>query len=47
MATGKIETDMTLVSSIATEVVEKSVTNDIKNANYVKNIPTYKDIICE
>lgn len=47
MATGEIETDMTLLSSIATEVVEKSVINAIKNSNSVKNIPAYKDIICE
>lgn len=47
MATGEIEIDMTLLSSIATEVVEKSVINAIKNANSVKNIPAYKDIICE
>ena len=44
MATGKIETDMTLLTSIATEVVEKSIINAIKNANTVKNIPAYKDI---
>lgn len=47
MATGEIETDMTLLSSIATEVVEKSVINAIKNVNSVKNIPAYKDIICK
>ncbi|MGL4914592.1 MAG: P1 family peptidase [Romboutsia sp.] len=44
MATGEIETDITLLTSIATEVVEKSVINAIKNANTVKNIPAYKDI---
>lgn len=45
MATGEIESDITLVSSIATEVVEKSVINAIKNANSIKNIPSYKEII--
>ena len=45
MATGEIESDITLISSIATEVVEKSVINAIKNANSIKNIPSYKEII--
>ncbi|MGL5315261.1 MAG: P1 family peptidase [Peptostreptococcaceae bacterium] len=46
MATGEIETDMTLLGSLATEVVEKSVINAIKNATGVKNILSYKDISC-
>ena len=45
MATGEIESDITLISSIATEVVEKSVINAIKNANSIKNIPSYKEMI--
>lgn len=45
MATGEIESDITLISSLATEVVEKSVINAIKNANSIKNIPSYKEII--
>lgn len=45
MATGEIETDMTLLGSLATEVVEKSVISAIKNAEGVKNILSYKDLI--
>lgn len=44
MATGEIEADITLLGSLATEVVEKSVINAIKNAMGVKNILSYKDI---
>lgn len=44
MATGEIETDITLLGSLATEVVQKSVINAIKNANSVDNILSYKDI---
>lgn len=47
MATGEVETDITLLSSMATEVVEKSVINAIKNADSVKNIFAYKDINCK
>lgn len=47
IATGEIEIDMTLLSSIATEVVAKSVINAIKKAESVENIPSYKNIICE
>lgn len=43
MATGEIETDITLLGSLATEVVQKSVINAIKNANSVNNILSYKD----
>lgn len=45
MATGEVESDITLISSLAVEVVEKSVINAIKNANSIKNIPSYKEII--
>lgn len=44
MATGEVESDITLIGSLATEVVEKSVINAIKNANSIKNIVSYKDI---
>lgn len=46
LATGEIEADITLLGSLATEVVEKSVINAIKNAESVKNIPAHKDIFC-
>lgn len=46
MATGEVEADMTLLGSLATEVVEKSVINAIKNAIGVKNILSHKDISC-
>lgn len=44
MATGEIETDITLLGSLSVEVVEKSIINAIKNATSVKNIPSYNDI---
>lgn len=44
MATGEIEADITLLGSLATEVVEKSIINAIKNADTIKNIIAYKDI---
>ena len=44
MATGEVESDIALIGSLATEVVEKSVINAIKNANSIKNIVSYKDI---
>lgn len=44
IATGEIETDITLLGSLATEVVQKSVINAIKNANSVNNILSYKDM---
>ena len=44
MATGEIESDITLLGSLAAEVVEKSVINAIKNAENVNNIISYKDI---
>ncbi|MEG1312156.1 MAG: P1 family peptidase [Peptostreptococcaceae bacterium] len=46
IATGEIETDITLLGSLATEVVEKSIINAIKNAETVGNILSYKDINC-
>lgn len=46
MATGEIETDVTLLGSLAAEVVEKSVINAIKNSTSVKNILSYNDISC-
>lgn len=45
MATGEIESDVTLLGSLATEVMEKSIINAIKNSDSVDNIPSYKDII--
>ena len=44
LATGKIETDVTLLGSLATEVVEKSIINAIKNAKSINNIPSYNEI---
>lgn len=44
MATGEVEADITLLGSLATEVVEKSIINAIKNAETIKNIIAYKDI---
>ena len=44
IATGEIESDITLIGSLATEVVEKSVINAIKNAKNVNNIVSYEDI---
>ncbi|WP_042277239.1 P1 family peptidase [[Clostridium] dakarense] len=43
MATGEVEADITLLGSLATEVVQKSVINAIKNANSVNNILSYKE----
>ena len=43
IATGEIETDITLLGSIATEVVEKSIINAIKNAKTTNNIPSYNE----
>lgn len=44
IATGEIESDITLLGSLATEVVQKSVINAIKNASSVNNILSYKDM---
>ena len=38
------ETDITLLGSLATEVVEKSIINAIKNAESIGEIRSYKDI---
>lgn len=43
IATGEIETDITLLGSIATEVVEKSIISAIKNAKMINNIPSYSE----
>lgn len=44
LATGEVETDITLLGSIASEVVEKSVINSIKNASKTNNILSYNEI---
>ena len=46
MATGEVETDITLLGSLAAEVVEKSIINAIKKADSIGNIHSYKDIAC-
>ncbi len=47
MATGEIETDVTLLGSLATEVIEKSILNAIKNADTIKGIPSYRELVKE
>ena len=46
MSTGEIEVeaDLTLLGSLATEVVEKSIINAIKNAKSIQNIVSYKEL---
>ena len=44
LATGEVEMDVTLLGSLATEVVEKSIINAIKNAKSINNIPSYNEI---
>lgn len=46
MATGEIEVeaDLTLLGSIATEVVEKSIINAIKKSETIQNIVSYKEL---
>ncbi len=44
IATGEIDSDITLLGSLAAEVVEKSVINAIKNAKSIKGIPSYEEI---
>lgn len=44
LATGEIETDITLLGSIASEVVEKGVISAIKNASKTNNILSYNEI---
>ncbi|MDY2734492.1 P1 family peptidase [Intestinibacter sp.] len=49
MATGEIETgaDLTLIGSIAVEVMEKSIINAIKNAKEINGIPSYNELHAE
>ena len=49
MATGEIETgaDLTLIGSIAVEVMEKSIINAIKNAKVINGIPSYNELHAE
>ncbi|WP_148558533.1 P1 family peptidase [Terrisporobacter glycolicus] len=46
MSTGKIQvdSDITLLGSLAAEVVEKSIINAIKNAENIKNIISYNEL---
>ncbi|MGL5651977.1 MAG: P1 family peptidase [Paraclostridium sp.] len=44
LSTGEVETDITLLGSIASEVVEKSVISAIKNASKTNNILSYNEI---
>ena len=46
MATGEIETgaDLTLIGSIAVEVMEKSILNAVKNAKQINGIPSYNEL---
>ncbi|MBZ6007130.1 MULTISPECIES: P1 family peptidase [Paraclostridium] len=44
LATGEVETDITLLGSIASEVVEKSVISAIKNASKTNDILSYNEI---
>lgn len=45
ISTGEVETDITLLGSLATEVVEKSIINAIKKADSIGKIRAYKDIV--
>ncbi|MGL5642167.1 MAG: P1 family peptidase [Paraclostridium sp.] len=45
ISTGEIEADITLLGSLATEVVEKSIINGVKNAKSINNIPSCNEII--
>ncbi|MGM9533976.1 MAG: P1 family peptidase [Intestinibacter sp.] len=49
MATGEIETgaDLTLIGSIAVEVMEKSIINAVKNAKEINGIPSYNELHAE
>jgi len=44
MATGEIEADLNLVGTLAAQVVQQSIINAVKNANSIKNIPSFKDL---
>ena len=43
ISTGEIEADITLLGSLATEAVEKSIINAIKKADSIGKITSYKD----
>ena len=45
ISTGEIEADITLLGSLATEAVEKSIINAIKKADSIGKITSYKDIV--
>lgn len=45
MSTGEVETDITLLGSLAAEVVEKSIINAIKKADSMGKIRAYKDVV--
>ena len=49
MTTGEIETgaDLTLIGSIAVEVMEKSIINAVKNAKEINGIPSYNELHAE
>lgn len=49
MATGEIETgaDLTLIGSLAVEVMEKSIINAVKNAKEINGIPSYNELHAE
>lgn len=47
MSTGDIESDVTLLGSLATEVMEKSIINAIKNSEKVGDILSFNEIILE
>ena len=46
MATGELETgaDLTLIGSLAVEVMEKSIINAVKNAKQTNEIPSYNEL---
>ncbi|SHK36271.1 P1 family peptidase [Tepidibacter formicigenes] len=45
LATGEVEADINIVGTLATEAMEKSIINGVKNAQGICNIPSYKDIL--
>lgn len=44
LSSGEIDADISLIGSLATEVVEKSVINAIKHSEAIENFPSYKTI---
>lgn len=44
MATGEVESDITLIGSLASEVMQQSIINAVKNAKSIKNIKSYNDL---